>query len=102
MKNTIREELERFVVEREAGDGHYEKVSLWSMVEQAQAEAIAPLEAEVVQLRTALDLGRALLVAHDRVVNSKTVTRDDTFAMKTAADAFRASPVWFAPAPSKR
>jgi hypothetical protein len=44
---TIRQSLERYVVERPVSDGHFEKVSLWSMVEGTQAEAVADERARI-------------------------------------------------------
>jgi hypothetical protein len=52
--NTIEAELKRFVIEREMPDGHYEKVPLWSLVEQAILDTPAePVDAE--QLARAIE-----------------------------------------------
>jgi hypothetical protein len=52
---TIRQELERFVIERPVPDGHFEKVSLWSLVEGARAEAVKRLYAADRAVHSAYD-----------------------------------------------
>lgn len=44
---TPRQELERFMVERDTPDGHYERVSLWAMVEEAMKAEMVSLGAWV-------------------------------------------------------
>jgi len=37
---TIREEMERFIIEREVGDGLFRKESLWALVEKTITDAV--------------------------------------------------------------